>query len=539
MDCEVEYIVTEGETIKLKNKEIKMSKHKWLNNAVVYNIYPQSFMDSNGDGIGDLQGIIQKLDYIEDMGYSAIWLNPVYESPFKDAGYDISDFYKIAPRYGTNDDFKALCKECKKRGIKVIMDLVAGHTSTECEWFKKSALPEKNEYTNRYVWTDTVFDAVGYNANFVNGWSDRDARFMSNFFYCQPALNYGFKRVTRPWQLPMDHPDCMATRNELLNIMDFWSNLGADGFRVDMAASLVKDDPDGSGIKELWTYLKSEHLKKHPDAVLIAEWADPLTSIPAGFDVDFMLHCVNESYISLFRYEKGKNTTSELFGTGDSYFRPEGKGDINTFLNIYMPFYEGTKNDGYVSIPTGNHDMPRISMDRDVDDLKIAYTFILTMPGVPFVYYGDEIGMKYIEGLVSKEGGYNRTGARTPMQWNSGKNLGFSTADEIYLPVDSSNDAPTVENQFNDENSLLNFTKQLIKIRKETKALGDEGSFEILEKGYPFVYKRDDYIIVINPKNEAITKEFDKEISLTSGVNAQIKNNTLYINGKGAAIIKA
>lgn len=502
----------------------------WLKNAVIYNIYPQSFNDSNGDGIGDINGLIEKLDYIEEMGYSAVWLNPIYESPFRDAGYDVSDFYKVAPRYGTNNDFKRFCNECQKRGIKVIMDLVAGHTSLECDWFKKSALPQKNEYTNRYIWTDSWTER---GSNFISGYSDRDGCYMKNFFYCQPALNYGYKQITRPWQLPMDHPDCMATRRELLNIMDFWCDLGATGFRVDMAHSLVKDDPTGEGIRELWQYLKSEFLKKHPGGILIAEWGNPGKSIPTGFDIDFLLHFENKAYTTLFRYEKGTNQSTKWIG--ESYFRTEGKGDINEFLDIYLPMYEKTKDKGYISLPTGNHDMPRISLGRDTTDLKIVYTFLMTMPGVPFVYYGDEIGMKYIEGLTSKEGGYNRTGARTPMQWNGDKNFGFSDCDETYLPVDTSSDAPHVEKQLADENSLINYVKTLIKLRKENRNLWADVGFEVIDTGYPFIYQRGDVLIVINPKDQA----FEKKIkgSILCGVNANIDAGVLNINGKGAAIV--
>ena len=131
-----------------------MKQPSWLSSAVFYNIYPQSFYDTNADGIGDLNGVRAKLPYIRDMGFTAVWLNPFYKSPFRDAGYDIADFYKVAPRYGTNEDFAALCTAAHEYGIKVVVDLVAGHTALECEWFQKSALPEKNEYTNRYVWTD-------------------------------------------------------------------------------------------------------------------------------------------------------------------------------------------------------------------------------------------------------------------------------------------------------------------------------------------------------------------------------------------------
>ena len=315
--------------------------------------------------------------------------------------------------------------------------------------------------------------------------------------------------------------------------MDFWCDLGATGFRVDMAHSLVKDDPTGEGIRELWQYLKAEFLKKHPSGILIAEWGNPGKSIPTGFDIDFLLHFENKAYTTLFRYEEGRNQNTKWIG--ESYFRAEGKGDINEFLDIYLPMYEKTKDMGYISLPTGNHDMPRISVDRDMTDLKIAYTFLMTMPGVPFVYYGDEIGMKYLTGLTSKEGGYNRTGARTPMQWNSDKNFGFSNFDEMYLPVDTSSDAPNVEGQLADENSLINYVKALIKLRKENQNLWADVGFEVIEAGYPFIYQRGDMLMVINPKDQSFKKNIKG--SILCGVNANIDAGTLNINGKGAAII--
>ena len=157
-----------------------MNTPKWLENAVFYNIYPQSFYDSDNDGIGDLNGICEKLDYICDMGYTALWLNPFYESPFNDAGYDVTDFYKVAPRYGTIDDFKNLCSTAHKKGIKICIDLVAGHTSMECEWFQKSAFSEKNEFSNRYIWTDSWMK--GDSAQFIGGYGQRNGQYMKNFF---------------------------------------------------------------------------------------------------------------------------------------------------------------------------------------------------------------------------------------------------------------------------------------------------------------------------------------------------------------------
>lgn len=510
---------------------------KWLNDAVFYNIYPQSFMDSNGDGIGDLQGIIDKLDYIKNTGYTAIWLNPIYVSPFRDAGYDITDFYKVAPRYGTNDDFKRLCEEAKKRDIKVVMDLVAGHTSLECEWFQKSFLPEKNEYSDRYIWTDSVWKK-GQEGSFINGLGDRDGCFMNNFFYCQPALNYGYANITEDWQMSVDSPAAIDTRNELLNIMAFWSDLGADGFRVDMAASLVKNDPDKKETIKLWHIIKEEFLKKYPESVLIAEWSFPKEAIAARFDIDFLIHFNLKAYSTLFRYEKGTNQSEHWIG--HSYFRSDGQGDINEFLDEYLDQYEATKGKGFISIPTGNHDLKRISIGRTMEDMFITHAFVLTMPGVPFVYYGDEIGMKNLEGLPSKEGGFNRTGARTPMQWGEGKNLGFSTSDTPYLPVDSASDAPTVEKQLKDENSLLNHTKKLIALRRQNKGLWADSEFEVINAGYPFVYKRfcDEQTIVValNPADREVSADVPPCKNVIYAKNASVENTTLKM-GKISFII--
>src|SRR5512146_2276410 len=215
---------------------------EWLEKAIIYEIYPQSFYDTNGDGIGDLPGVIAKLDYVKSLGANAIWLNPCFESPFGDAGYDISDFYKVAPRYGTNEDLRRLFEEAKKRGIRVVLDLVAGHTSVECEWFKQSARHERNEYSDWYIWTPNLFNwgPAGSRHQFIAGMTERVGGYLPNFFPFQPALNYGFANPDpdQPWQQPVDAPGPRAVRAEMRNIMRFWLELGASGFRVDMALSL-------------------------------------------------------------------------------------------------------------------------------------------------------------------------------------------------------------------------------------------------------------------------------------------------------------
>ena len=192
---------------------------EWVNNAVFYQIYPQTYYDSNGDGIGDLQGIIMKMDYIKSLGVDAIWLNPFFESPFCDAGYDISDYYKVAPRYGTNDDAKRLFEEAHKRGMKVIFDFVASYTSMESKWFKASASQDTNKYTNWYIWSDNIWmnPPKEYQDAFIKGYGTRNGQYMRNFYYCQPALNYGFALpdTNYKWELPINHPDVLSLREEM------------------------------------------------------------------------------------------------------------------------------------------------------------------------------------------------------------------------------------------------------------------------------------------------------------------------------------
>jgi glycosidase len=497
---------------------------QWLKDAIFYEIYPQSFYDSNGDGIGDIPGIIEKLDYIKSLGCNAIWINPCFESPFGDAGYDVSDYYKVAPRYGTNDDLKRLFEEAKKRGIKICLDLVPGHTSVEHPWFKESCKAEKNKYSNWYIWTNSAWESCeGFNT--ISGYAERNGKYVANFFYFQPALNYGFANPDpdKPWQLPVDHPDVLQVREEMKNVMRYWLDMGASGFRVDMAFSLIKNDPDKSANKALWNEIRDMLDREYPETVIISEWSNPVEAIPAGFHVDFLIHFGTPAYTSLFRKEKWRNNYPQ---PGRSFFDKDGEGNILEFLDVYMEQYNATKELGYISIPTGNHDIGRISAGRTQKELELVFAFILTMPGVSFIYYGDEIGMRYIEGLVSKEGGYDRTGSRTPMQWSSEKNAGFSSAEaeKLYLPVDNDYSTINVEVQDSDKNSLLNKVRRLTKLRSQHQALCADGDFIPLyaeKEKYPFIYMRklgeEKFLIAINPSKNTVSVELDKENIGNSG----------------------
>ncbi|MDR0759266.1 MAG: hypothetical protein LBF74_04055 [Treponema sp.] len=479
---------------------------KWLEAAVFYEIYPQSFLDTNGDGIGDFEGIIRKLDYIKDLGCNALWLNPCFDSPFKDAGYDVRDYKKAASRYGTNDDLTRLFTEAHKRDMRVLLDLVPGHTSEEHPWFLESKNAEPTEYRNRYIWSDSWIYWGNSNIRFIAGEAERNGVYIINFFKCQPALNYGFLNPAEPWQLPTDHPDVLATREALKEVMRFWLDAGCDGFRVDMADSLVKnDDADKSGVSAIWRDIRAMLDAGYPEAALVSEWSRPDCSLKNGFHMDFLLDHDGSGYRSLVRnysFDREGRLTEDT-----SYFRRDSTGDITRFLDQYMPWYESVKDDGFISLISGNHDTPRISRSLSPRELALFYGMAFTMPGVPFLYYGDEIGMRYLQ-LPTKEGGYTRTGSRTPMQWSGGKNRGFSeaAADKLYLPVDPAPDAPTVEAQEKDPDSLLNTVKALLRLRRAENDLQAKPNLEILyaKKGSrPVVYRRGSFVMGLNPSAEA------------------------------------
>lgn len=481
---------------------------QWLNDAIFYEIYPQSFNDTNGDGIGDFQGIIQKLDYVKSLGCNALWINPCFLSPFGDAGYDVEDYYQAAPRYGTNEDLRELFSEAHKRGIHVLLDLVPGHTSVRHKWFIESMKPEQNEFSDRYIWTGNIWEKPD-DLDCLRGISDRNGCCALNFFAHQPALNYGYANPDpeKKWQQSPDSPAPRATVAAMEDVMRFWLGMGCDGFRVDMAGTLVKGDPDGSANIKLWQGIRAFLDAEFPEAAIISEWGEPDKSLAGGFHMDFLLHFGPSHYNDLFRCEH-------------PFFAKDGKGDAYEFVKTYKA-NRAKAPDGLICIPSGNHDMSRLSLDVDAENLPIAFMFLLSMPGAPFIYYGDEIGMRYVQGLHSVEGGYERTGSRSPMQWDFSTNAGFSSApaEKLYIPMDSSSDRPNVEAQKADEGSLLNEVRRIIAVRREHSALGNLGGIEFIycEKNeYPLAYVRssadEKVLVVINPAAREVGFDSDLEI---------------------------
>lgn len=484
-----------------------MNRPAWLRDAVFYEIYPSSFCDSNADGMGDINGIRQKLPYVKDLGCNALWLNPCFDSPFKDGGYDVRDYKLVAPRYGTNEDLYALFREAHDLGIRVLLDLVPGHTSEEHPWFIASGQAQRNEYSDRYIWTDWWIKGIPYHP-YIGGETPRNGTYMLNFFKCQPALNYGWAEVTEPWQTPLAAPAAKATRNAMTDVMRFWLQKGCDGFRVDMANSLVKaDDDDKSHTCALWKGLLKELRADFPEAAFVAEWGWPEQALClADFDMDFYLDHWGNGYNRMVRSD-------------DAYLAGH---DPAAFVKDYLTRYGASRDDGYISFITGNHDTPRISYYLTEGQLKLAYALLFTLPGVPFLYYGDEIGMRYLADLPTKEGGYTRTGSRTPMQWTEEKNLGFSAGDpaSLYLPVDPAPDAPTVSAQEKDPASLLNTLKAVLRLRHACPDLQADGGFRVIhaKKNDPLlVYGRGSLTLAVNPSDKPVKTGLDGAPVFTIG----------------------
>lgn len=471
---------------------------------MVYEIYPQSFADTDGDGIGDLPGVISHLDYLAWLGVDAIWFNPCFASPFRDAGYDVSNYLQIAPRYGSNDDMIRLIEAARERGIRVVLDLVAGHTSSDHPWFQASVSDPQDD---RYIWADQDGPQMVVSPGSRPGW------YYKNFYESQPALNFGYARMdpNEPWRQPVDAPGPQQNRAALREIMEFWFDKGIAGFRVDMAFSLVKDDPGFAATAELWRELRAWMDESYPDRVIIPEGVEPnAPGQPAAFHADFFL-VINQPHLSLFD-NHGAGTLAWTSAADPSFFEQTGRGSPARLIEDWTARKESFGADRLVLLASADHDFSRLaSGTRTPEQQGAAWVFLLTWGSVPSIYYGDEIGLRYQLGLPDKEGSayrptYNRSGVRTPMQWEPGAlNAGFSTAaaEDLYLPIDPDPGRPTVAGRRADPASNLHLLQRLTTLRRATPALRTGATTRVLNAGYPFVYLRgDSHLVVVNPRRE-------------------------------------
>ena len=514
---------------------------EWLKKAAIYHIYPLTYADSNADGIGDLEGIRSKLDYIKSVGFDCIWLSPCFASAWEDGGYDIIDFYKVDPRFGNNESLKRLIDDAHSKGLKVLLDLVAGHTSDKHPWFRESLKAERNEFSDYYIWTEgQTMPQPSF--RWVRNNHPRNGIYLSNFFPIQPALNYGYRSPNKAnsWEHDYNAPGPKAVREELKKIIAYWCDMGADGFRVDMAQSLVKgDNANRDGVRRLWNEIFAWYNQKYPENVMMSEWSNPEQSLGAGFNIDLLIHNGLGGKV----YRPLVCETSDKLVPTECYFNRRGKGNIKEAMKIYTDIYNTyRKAGGYASMPTCSHDIWRLTrLNRSTpEEQKVAITLFLTLPTPPIVYYGEEIGMRNLEYAPAKEGSHssrNRSVCRTPMQWNTERHAGFSTVKDtrkLYLPVDYSYSFPNVAEQEGDPNSVLSYVKGLLKLRAATPALGVEGEWKYegdLDNPYPMIYSRtlgdEKYVVVFNPA--------DREVE---GSMAPLGKKAEWVYGNDASLAK-
>lgn len=537
---------------------------QWAREGVIYHIWPSAYMDSNNDGMGDLQGIRSRLDYIQSLGVSAIWMSPTFCSEFEDGGYDVTDYYKTDPRFGTNDDMAELIRDAHSRGIKVILDLVIGHSSDKNPWFIQSASGEGHQrYSDYYIWArDEDVDPERLDRRMVKSTHPRKGYYLKNHYDIQPALNFGYAHPNpdRPWEQGVDAPGPQAVRREVKNIIAFWLDMGIDGFRCDMAGSLVKGDIGSVETVKLWREIRTFMEERWPEAILLSEWSSPEQALKAGFHIDL----ITQGGVGRNLYVPMVGASPELDPRRTPiFFSQNGAGQSKPFADNYGKVLDAAKRyGGIAAMPTSSHDIWRLNaLDRNTpEQLKVAMTFFFTLPETPILYYGEEIGMKTFEDAPVKEGSYaphNRSNCRTPMQWDASRNAGFSTVTDpslLYLPIDSDPARPTVSAQQDDPNSLLNYVRGLIALRRSNPVLGHQGEWEYVsstEQPYPMIYKRflgnEQYLVILNPRQKKA------EVTLTGytrlgecvygdakAVKASVgkKGMTLKVNGISAAVFK-
>lgn len=519
----------------------------WLADAVLYEIYPQSFADSDGDGIGDFPGVLAHLDHLTWLGVDTVWFNPCFASPFRDAGYDVSDYLQVAPRYGTNDDLVAVVDACHERGIRVLLDLVAGHTSDEHAWFLEStAGAPADPAADRYIWSAEPGEG------FVASPGPRPGYYLKNFYDSQPALNFGYASPdpAKPWQLQADAPGPQANRAALREVMAFWLDQGVSGFRVDMAFSLVKSDPGYVATMALWREMRAWLDEKYPGAVILPEGVEPHEPEPAAFHGDFAL-VIHGMHSALF--DNGGAGGKPWWSARPCYFDADAGTDGVESLEMFLAEWDAHRahfgTDRPLLLASADHDFSRLVCgSRTVEQTAAAWTFLLTWGTVPSVYYGDEIGMRYRPGLPEVEGSichptYNRAGARTPMQWEPGTGAGFSDADpsRFYLPVDPEPDRPDVASARDDERAALHLVRRLLALRREVPALRVGPSTRVLHRGYPLVFERGgSHVVVVNPSRERLELDVPEvdDARLLLGDGVELAGGTLSVAGFGYAVLE-
>lgn len=485
--------------------------HKFFQNQIVYQIYPRSFCDSNGDGIGDIPGIISKLDYLKKLGVGILWLSPVYKTANADFGYDVSDYYSINPEYGTMQDMLRLIDEAKRKGIRIVMDLVVNHTSDEHEWFQSSVHPD-SPYRDFYYWRKGEKN----NTEAPNNWT---SNFGGSAWTYVPEANASYLHVFGKKQPDLDWHNPKVL-DEVEKILRFWLDKGVYGFRCDVINQIWKEDLN-DGKKSLWVTGQEKYLMKEENHRILRQIYEDVFS---KYDCMVVGETYNVDFKNARRFTDKELDLAFQFDTvsSDRFLVPIFKTKFKP-KKFKKTFFDWQRELDWNTLFLENHDQPR-SINRFGDTKKYfkesakeLAMILLTLRGTPFLYQGEEIGMTdyplfqpeeykdpvnfWLLDLLPKFHfskkktlqlihNCNRDNARTPMQWGKGENADFTSGDETWLPVNPNYPEINVEVEEKDPDSILSFYRQLIQFRKEEPALL-YGTFEpIKTKGSIMAFYR-------------------------------------------------
>jgi oligo-1,6-glucosidase len=551
-----------------------LQERNWWKEGIIYQIYPRSFKDTSGNGVGDLQGIIQKLDYIESLGVTMVWLNPIYESPNDDNGYDISDYRAIMKEFGTMEDFDELLEGLHKRGMKFIMDVVVNHSSDEHEWFQQSRSSRDNPYRDYYHWWPAEKGKPNHRWSFFDENSDAwkydeqtDAYYLHYFSQKQPDLN---------WENP-------KVRQEVYDIMKFWAEKGVDGFRLDAFQYVSKDItfppfPEGYDV-DVPSVIEYHGMGPHIHSYL-KEMNEQVLSKYDVFAVSEGVGSTLQDAHDLVDKDRKELQMAYHFEATDMVTTLE-KCTLAQFKESFTKWDKSFAEKGWIAIYLSNHDQSRFINRYGSDkpafkdySAKLLNTFILSMRGTPYTYYGDELGMTNI-GFTKIEqykdiaaiNGYtkaatdgedldhylkklnllSRDNGRTPMQWDDTNNAGFSS-ETPWLPVHENHTTVNVASQQNDHNSVLNHFRKMVALRKDNLLLV-YGEYEIIKEEHPTIYAYsrtldDEQMKILLNFSESISKinlldlGLYKEVLINNYNELLIDKNTITLQPYQAVVLK-
>ena len=522
-----------------------MKNLSWWQKTIAYEIYVNSFQDSDGDGYGDLNGIRSRLDYLRDLGVGAIWLTPVYASPMVDNGYDVSDYYSINPRYGTMDAMDDLIAEADSRGIKIVMDLVFNHTSDQCKWFIESSRNKDNEYSDWYIWRDALPDGSAPNnwRGIFGGsaWTWCESRkqyYLHTFASAQPDLN---------WENP-------KVREAVFDIANFWLAKGVGGFRMDAIPYIKKPSGFPSGKPDGVDGMVSVHdMTVNTDGILdfLKEFKSKVT---AGKDV-FTVGEANGVKPADLKYWIGANGVFDMIFEfshvnlefpGVEVWCKANDWTLKDLKKAISASQEATADNGWYPVFFENHDKPR-SLDHYFGSdnpmaAKALGTVLLTMRGTPFIFQGEELGLTNVkwpsiedyndissvsqydmalENGFAKEDAmecvyrFSRDNARTPMQWDASDNGGFTTG-KPWLPLNDNYMQINASNEMNDGDSVLSWYKELVAVRRAHSALVDGSYREVFadrEDIFAYVRENDEesLLVLVNFTDKTVSYDLNSE----------------------------